>query len=112
MNEVDLDIEFMAEGSWDQDMPARMRWLRENDPVHWSEKDGVFVVSRYDDVCHVSKNQQLFTSEQGVRPGNPAKLGLIDEGGYMDDRRRMAFSYAHPIFWAPFSLIGDGGGAK
>jgi len=41
-----------------------------------------------------------------------AMLGLIDEGGYMDDRRRMAFSYAHPIFWAPFSLIGDGGGAK
>jgi cytochrome P450 family 142 subfamily A polypeptide 1 len=80
VNEVDLDIEFMAAGSWDQDMPARMRWLRENDPVHWSQKDGVFVVSRYDDVCHVSKNQQLFTSEQGVRPGNPAKLGLIDEG--------------------------------
>jgi hypothetical protein len=21
------------------------------------------------------------------------------------------FSYAHPIFWAPFTLIGDGGGA-
>jgi len=22
---------------------------------------------------------------------------------------RMVFSYAHPIFWAPFSLVGDGG---
>ncbi len=20
------------------------------------------------------------------------------------------FSYAHPLFWAPYSLIGDGGG--
>ena len=22
------------------------------------------------------------------------------------------FSYAHPLFWAPFSLIGDGGGGR
>jgi CHAT domain-containing protein len=34
-----------------------------------------------------------------------AELALIDgEGG-------AGFSYAHPIFWAPFSLIGDGGGS-
>ena len=29
-----------------------------------------------------------------------------------DGQGRMVFSYAHPIFWAPFSLIGDGGGGK
>jgi len=22
----------------------------------------------------------------------------------------IAFSYAHPIFWAPFTLVGDGSG--
>ena len=33
-----------------------------------------------DDVAYVSKGQELFTSEHGVRPGNPAKFGLIDEG--------------------------------
>jgi CHAT domain-containing protein len=38
-----------------------------------------------------------------------AMLGLIDEGGYVDEQGRMLFSYAHPIFWAPFSLVGDGG---
>ena len=79
MKEVDLDIEFLAAGSWDENMPARTRWLRENEPVHWSEKDGVWILSRYEEVSTVSKNQQLFTSAQGVRPGNPAKLGLIDE---------------------------------
>ena len=31
-----------------------------------------------------------------------AMLSLIDKGGNAD------FSYAHPIFWAPFSLVGDG----
>jgi CHAT domain-containing protein len=35
---------------------------------------------------------------------------LIDHGQLMDsDTEKIAFSYAHPIFWAPFSLIGDGG---
>jgi len=37
-------------------------------------------------------------------------MGLIDGPGYRDDKGRSVFSYAHPIFWAPFSLIGDGGG--
>jgi CHAT domain-containing protein len=42
-----------------------------------------------------------------------AMLALIDDGGTMDPKTgKMVFSYAHPIFWAPFSLIGDGGGAR
>jgi CHAT domain-containing protein len=36
---------------------------------------------------------------------------LIDHGAYLDAASgRTVFSYAHPIFWAPFTLIGDGGG--
>jgi CHAT domain-containing protein len=36
---------------------------------------------------------------------------LIDRGGYVDAQtKQTVFSYAHPIFWAPFSLVGDGGG--
>ena len=39
-----------------------------------------------------------------------AMLGLIDGEGYVDpESGKTVFSYAHPIFWAPFSLIGDGG---
>ncbi len=35
---------------------------------------------------------------------------LIDQGVYVEPTTgRPVFSYAHPIFWAPFSLIGDGG---
>lgn len=35
---------------------------------------------------------------------------LIDEGIFADPHTRQAvFSYAHPIFWAPFALVGDGG---
>ena len=36
---------------------------------------------------------------------------MIDEAEYVDvETGTVAFSYAHPIFWAPFTLIGDGGG--
>ncbi len=39
-----------------------------------------------------------------------AMLSLIDGPGRLDAAtNRTVFSYAHPIFWAPFSLIGDGG---
>ncbi|MCA3266338.1 MAG: CHAT domain-containing protein [Azospirillum sp.] len=40
-----------------------------------------------------------------------AMTGLIEGPGYVDPASRASvFAYAHPIFWAPFSLVGDGGG--
>ena len=38
-----------------------------------------------------------------------AMLSLIDGPGYLDTSGHPLFSYAHPIFWAPFTLVGDGG---
>ena len=38
-----------------------------------------------------------------------AMLGTMDDGEFVDDQGRRVFSYAHPIFWAPFSVVGDGG---
>ena len=77
---MDVDVPYLAPESWDHEMQARLRWLRENEPVRWSEPDNLWVVTKYEDVAHVSKHQELFTSEFGVRPGTPAKIGLIDEG--------------------------------
>jgi CHAT domain-containing protein len=35
---------------------------------------------------------------------------VIDGPGYVDPQTsQVVFSYAHPIFWAPFTLVGDGG---
>ena len=40
-------------------------------------------------------------------------LALVEGPGFVDPAsNKIVFSYAHPIFWAPFSLVGDGGGAK
>jgi CHAT domain-containing protein len=38
-----------------------------------------------------------------------AMMALLDSGGFKDDAGQTAFVYAHPLFWAPYSLIGDGG---
>ena len=77
---MDVDVAFLEPGTWDRNVHARMRWLRENDPVHWSEKDRCWLISKFEDVAFVSKHQDLFTSAQGVRVGNAPKIGLIDEG--------------------------------
>lgn len=41
-----------------------------------------------------------------------AMLDLADRGTAKDASGRDAFAYAHPMFWAPFTLVGDGGPAS
>lgn len=37
-------------------------------------------------------------------------MALIDGPGSIDAQGRTGYTYAHPLFWAPFTVIGDGGG--
>ncbi|MBB5502175.1 CHAT domain-containing tetratricopeptide repeat protein [Paraburkholderia sp. MM5384-R2] len=39
-----------------------------------------------------------------------AMIAMIDKSGRFRDGK-MIVSYAHPLFWAPFALFGDGGGS-
>ena len=39
-----------------------------------------------------------------------AMMALLDGSGAVDGSGRTVYSYAHPLFWAPYSVIGDGGG--
>ena len=39
-----------------------LSWLRENDPVHWDEKNGYWLVTRHADVLSVSKDSERFSS--------------------------------------------------
>lgn len=76
---VPIDVSYVGGAAWDADTDARMRWLREHDPVHWSKVDKLWVITRYADVEAVSRNQEIFTSTKGVRPTNPVRFGLVDE---------------------------------
>jgi CHAT domain-containing protein len=40
-----------------------------------------------------------------------AMVQLMDGPGYVDASGKAVYTYAHPMFWAPFSIVGDGGGA-
>jgi CHAT domain-containing protein len=36
-------------------------------------------------------------------------MSMVDEGGYQVGTGDTLFAYAHPLFWAPYSIVGDGG---
>jgi CHAT domain-containing protein len=38
-------------------------------------------------------------------------IALLDGPGAVDAKGQTTYTYAHPLFWAPFTLIGDGGGS-
>jgi CHAT domain-containing protein len=38
-----------------------------------------------------------------------AMTALIEDKGFTDDKGEVLFTYAHPLFWAPYTIIGDGG---
>jgi CHAT domain-containing protein len=38
-----------------------------------------------------------------------AMMDLVDRPGSVGADGKIEFSYAHPLFWAPYSIIGDGG---
>lgn len=38
-----------------------------------------------------------------------AMIALMDGKGFTDDGGKILFTYAHPLFWAPYSIIGDPG---
>ena len=75
-----IDVDFGHASAWNEEMPERTRWLREHAPVFWSEQTGAYVLTRFEDVVYVSKNNHLFCSGEGVLPGRiNAKIGMIDE---------------------------------
>ena len=41
---------------------------------------------------------------------NETVKDLINNKTYKDKNGKDVFSYAHPVFWAPFTVVGDGAG--
>jgi CHAT domain-containing protein len=55
------------------------------------------------------RRQQLEPALTRARALQQTLVAMIDSGGLADARGRLLFAYAHPIFWAPFTLFGNGG---
>jgi cholest-4-en-3-one 26-monooxygenase len=57
------------------------RWLRHNAPLWWDDRNDMWIVSRHEDVSHISRHQELYSAAQGVRPKVVASMSIIS----MDD---------------------------
>jgi CHAT domain-containing protein len=38
-----------------------------------------------------------------------ASIALMDGPGFTNPAGETLFAYAHPLFWAPYTIVGDGG---
>src|SRR5262245_36722718 len=78
-----MHIDILDVNTWDGGMFERLRWLRNNDPIHWDEKNQLHVITKYQDLVYISKNPQIFCSGEGTRPNMPTRLSIVD----MDEPR-------------------------
>jgi cytochrome P450 family 142 subfamily A polypeptide 1 len=53
--------------------------LRDDDPVHWDDRNEIWVVTKHADVMYVERNPELFCSGQGIRPrgGGAGDLSIV-----------------------------------
>jgi CHAT domain-containing protein len=71
---------------------------------------------------HSASARELVTDvfrRQAADPGitrgealRQAMMALLDGPGFVDRTGKEIFAYAHPLFWAPYSIIGDGAGTQ
>ncbi|MGE0093762.1 MAG: CHAT domain-containing protein [Alphaproteobacteria bacterium] len=57
------------------------------------------------ELFRLQADQPSITRAEALRQ---AMLQILDTGTETDAAGKMLFTYAHPLFWAPFSLVGDG----
>jgi cholest-4-en-3-one 26-monooxygenase len=75
------DVDLVAGEFWAGDPHTALAWMRDNAPVYWDEAGQVWGIARYEDVRHVSRAADTWSSAGGIRPAYPALPMMID----MDD---------------------------
>jgi CHAT domain-containing protein len=73
--------------------------------TNWS----VHSVSARELISDVFRRQRADSSISRSEALRQAMMALLDGPGAVDRSGHSIYSYAHPLFWAPYSLIGDGG---
>jgi len=84
-----MNLDLLDPELYQGDPHPTFAWLRQHEPVRWDARHGVWLVTKYADVVHVSKNHELFCSGQGIRPNTNRKAALItmDEPRHGELRR-------------------------
>ncbi len=53
------------------------RWLRHHSPIHRDAKNELWLISKHEDVCRISRDQELYSAAEGVRPKVAAPMSII-----------------------------------
>ncbi len=84
-----MDIDLVSGEFWGRNPQAELRWLRENRPVFWDERNEIWGIARYDHLKEIATRPTVFSNAGGIRPDSGPIPMMID----MDDpahlRRRM-----------------------
>jgi hypothetical protein len=69
---IESTIDLTSQDTYVDGVPREtFRYLREHDPVHWTEEPsggrGFWSLTKYDDVLLASRSTQLFSSRLGIR---------------------------------------------
>lgn len=67
-----------------------------------------FVLAARDLVTDLFRRQTTETGISRAQALRQAMLALMDGPGYVQNGQTL-YTYAHPMFWAPSSIVGDGG---
>jgi CHAT domain-containing protein len=72
--------------------------------TNWS----VHTESARDLVAELFRRQRADPQITRAEALRQAMVEMLDTGGMKDRAGKTAYTYAHPIFWAPYTVIGDG----
>jgi cytochrome P450 family 142 subfamily A polypeptide 1 len=88
------DIDLASAAFWGSDPHEQLTWMRQNAPVYFDPNSGCWGLTKYHDIRDASKNPEVFSSAEGIRPHTPALPMMID----MDD----------PEHWQRRKLVNKG----
>jgi cholest-4-en-3-one 26-monooxygenase len=75
------DIDLVSGDFYASNPMEQYAWMRENAPVYFDERNGVWGIARYHDLKAVAKDPTTFSNAGGIRPDNGPMPMMID----MDD---------------------------
>jgi cytochrome P450 family 142 subfamily A polypeptide 1 len=87
---VHPEIDLLAGEFYSHDPHRLWRWMRENAPVYWDEKNEVWGITRYEDVLAIEKAPAAFNSHRSPRPhGDPLPMMISMDDPAHTRRRKL-----------------------
>ncbi|HMK98684.1 MAG TPA: cytochrome P450 [Acidimicrobiales bacterium] len=86
------EIDLLAGAFYVSDPYPAFAWMRANAPAYYDERNGIWGISRYEDVRAIGQDPGRFSSAQGSRPGIALPM-MIDMDAPEHRRRRRLVSW-------------------